>query len=210
MATQDQAILESILYALRNTNELDVEKGIQLESENVSPQWKELVAMINLKLQHLQSLETYLPEVKQEIPQLLEGINEVLKTIEKAAIRVLDNTDGLLEHHDSIEQTLQTIRENPVFDHILGNRLDKINHAQSKVRMFTFDIIQAQEFQELTKKKTNQLLSSLGELENSLAEFKTIFSSKVLEDSEAPKEEEEAPEPASQDIVDQLLAEFGL
>ena len=77
-------------------------------------------------------------------------------------------------------------------------------------QIFTFDIIQAQEFQELTKKKTNQLLSSLGELENSLAEFKTIFSSEVLEDSEAPKEEEEAPEPASQYIVDQLLAEFGL
>lgn len=173
--------------------------------------------VFELFIENLIQLATYFSQAKNEIPQLIEGIQEVLEAIETSTIRVLDNTDGILEHHDSIEKTTEKLKQNPVFQEVIGHRLDKIYQAQNKSRMFVFDIIQAQEFQELTRKQTDQLIVSLEDLRKRLLELQNAFNWEDIEgDVEEEKIEETVAEEAEdqslqkQDLVDQLLAEFGI
>lgn len=176
----------------------------------------EIFDFLNTNVANLLQLGAFFKQFKSEITQLVEGTQDVLGTIEKATIRVLDNTDGILEQHDIIEKNNELLKQNPVLLKIFGPRLEKFGQAQSKGRMFVFDIIQAQEFQELTKKQTEKLLGVLEEMKKQLMNVQTVFqlrdqphtnANQELTAEEAPVE---VPKKANQDLVDQLLAEFGL
>ena len=214
-AELNQKILDQILDIVYQIQSGNYNQTLQVTPE-LKAQFGEFGNQLNAHLQNLQQLEKNLPQLNKEITRLITGIHDVLQTIEKASIRVLDNTDGILEQHDVIENTIKLLKQNPAINRVIGKRLDLIQQAQNKARMFVFDIIQAQEFQELTKKQIQTLLKSLEGLVSSLSAIQKSFS--IKDEGAVLEEEQEETEvqvqagarAADQDSVDQLLAEFGL
>ncbi|MBF0238522.1 MAG: hypothetical protein HQM12_12520 [SAR324 cluster bacterium] len=194
----------------------DFSHVLQQEDGVVDESAGEVADIFNQHLQNLQFLGQYIPAIKTEISRLIDGIYDVLQTIEKASIRVLDNTDGILEQHDIIEQGIKQLKHNPAIARVIGKRLDNVQNAQNKSRMFVFDSIQAQEFQELTKKQTEMMVGSLQELQEKLNTLQSIFCLQGGEDAPHPEDNQTSAEDGDdsgntiQDSVDQLLAEFGL
>ena len=216
MATEiaiEQQIFEQFVEIIRNIKDGNFDKMLQADTA-IDSDLQDFVNYVNEHIHNLQHLEKHLPRMKIDISQLVESIHDVLQTIETASIRVLDNTDGILEQHDIIERTIKLLKQNPAIARVIGKRLDTIQQAQSKSRMFVFDTIQAQEFQELTKKQTETIIGSLEELQAQLTELQMLLKLRDDVGTGDTAENTEEPEidatPNKQDSVDQLLAEFGL
>ncbi|MGK5092213.1 hypothetical protein WDW89_09430 [Deltaproteobacteria bacterium TL4] len=207
-----QQILEQVRAIVQKINSGDMSTFLMINAELGAPM-EEFVNYVNDHVQNLQQLEKSLPRINKDISRLVSGISDVLQTIEKASIRVLDNTDGILEQHDIIDNAIKLLKQNPAIARVIGKRLDAIQQAQNKSRMFVFDTIQAQEFQELTKKQTQSMIASLEGLKDDLSDLQKAF--RLQGDEEEREEEREfhveaGAAAADQDSVDQLLAEFGL
>ena len=210
------AMIKQMLEIMRNLATGKWSQPIVM-AETGADAFAEFMEYASQHLQYLQRLEAQLPLMEGELEKLVDGIQDVLQTIEKASIRVLDNTDGILEQHDTIEKTIQSLKQNPAIARVIGKRLDSISQVQNKSRMFVFDSIQAQEFQELTKKQTEKLVGVLQSLQQKL---KTLHSPSPMEDNTAttnvtslppePAQAEAPKDKIKQNMVDELLAEFGL
>lgn len=209
-----QNLFEQMLRVIRAQQSGDLSAEIPLD-DSLQEDHLDLVECFNNHTGNLRKLSEVVFYLKDELPRLMEGIKDVLQTIEKSTIRVLDNTDGILEQHDAIENTSDLLRRNQVINRVCSNRIDRINQAQGKARMFVFDIIQAQEFQEMTRKQTDTMVEELDRFKNHVLDLEQLFSltnASTEGPSQDQAEEEQAAEPekANQDLVDQLLAEFGL
>ncbi len=211
----DENLFNQIVEVIQKIDDGDLNHEIPAPTD-LSQDAQKLVSYLNDNIKNLRQLRNYILQIKDEIPQLVDGIQDVLQTIEKSTIRVLDSTDGILEQHDSIEKHNGLLKQNPALNRVFGPRLDKITQSQDKARMFAFDIIQSQEFQELTRKQTDQLVGVLEDLKNRLLGLQALFnlkedgSGEEVGTHEVEEQEGETPVRADQDLVDQLLAEFGI
>jgi chemotaxis regulatin CheY-phosphate phosphatase CheZ len=171
-----------------------------------------LANKINKLLVNMKNVETPLTSAGQHAPNAVSNAKNVIDLMARATGQVLDNADQLVEDTESLEtllgQCLETRKEIavPFEKHITG------------IKAGLFDIIGSQSYQDVARQKLEALIEDLNQIRDWLVEVLVILNIRKDNSPENVQKktsllrgvsEAATPEDLKQDLVDDLLSEFG-
>ena len=171
-----------------------------------------LANKINQLLVNMKNVETPLTSVGEQTPSAVSSAKNVIDLMARATGQVLDNADRLIENSESLEKLIARSKESG----------EDITASFSKhlgdIKAGLFDIIGSQSYQDVARQKMEALIADLNQIRDWLIEVLVIFDIRrdnspenVQKKTDLLREVSEgtAPEDLKQDLVDDLLAEFG-
>ena len=171
-----------------------------------------LANKINKLLVNMKNVETPLTSAGQHAPNAVSYAKNVIELMSKATGQVLDNADRLIEGAEALEalfaQSRQT-QENiaaPAKKHI------------AEIKTGLYDIIGSQSYQDVARQKMEALITDLNQIRDWLVEVLVILNIRRDNSPENVQKktnllrgvsEAATSEDLKQDLVDDLLSEFG-
>jgi chemotaxis protein CheZ len=167
-----------------------------------------LASKINRLLVNMKDVETSLTSAGEQAPSAVSSAKNVIDLMAKATGQVLDNADQLIESSENLEALIDGPDEvsGPAREHIAA------------IKTGLFDIIGSQSYQDVARQKMEALISDLNQIRDWLIEVLVIFDIRrdtspenVQKKTDLLREVSEgtAPDALKQDLVDDLLSEFG-
>ena len=172
----------------------------------------QLAKKINQMLHNLRDIEAPLINAGDSAPELVNKAKSISDLMNQSTGEVLDKSDKLTELADSIEKTVNGSKDAcPVMAAQLKDQLMAVKAA-------SFDIIASQSYQDVARQKIESMIKDLNQMQDWLIKAlivlnlrsnssKENFEKKVQMLSDVKKSDN--PEIVKQDLVDDLLAEFG-
>ncbi len=204
---KDQKPLESILKTAQAIGQGDYSHEAPVTGEGAMAT---LASEMNLLLKNLGAIKSCLNNSTEQIPDIVNSGQNISQLINDATEEVLNLSDEILSFCDHQEQALNQASG----DH------SEVQEFIREVRARTFDIISAQSFQDTVSQRMDKLV---GDIENIRDELIQSISTMQLDDEQETEKDKttrktalgQVSKPADsrqlkQDLVDELLSEFGL
>lgn len=167
-----------------------------------------LAKKINAMLVNMKTVQVPLANAGEQAPFVLSSAQDVVQLMEQSTGAVLDTSDRIVLQVESLENMLcQT-----------GGNCDQAKAVIVEIKAALFDIIASQSYQDVARQKMERIVVDLNQIRDWLIEVLVIFNIKKdgsLENLEKKKEllrgvhAPSAPSSLKQDLVDDLLSEFG-
>lgn len=167
-----------------------------------------LAQKINALLANMKNVETPLTSAGEHAPSAVRNAKNVIELMSHATGQVLDGSDRLAEEINAFETAAA---ERPLEKGDIQNRL--IN-----LKSHLFDMVASQSYQDVARQKMELLINDLGQIRDWLVEVLVILN--IRKDTSLQNREQKAKllrevsgpgtsDEMKQDLVDDLLAEFG-
>lgn len=171
-----------------------------------------LANKINKLLVNMKNVETPLTSAGNHAPNAVSNAKNVIDLMARATGQVLDNADQLIEGTESLESLFiqsQQTKEGfaaPAEKHI------------AEIKAGLFEIIGSQSYQDVARQKMEALITDLNQIRDWLVEVLVIFNIRKDNSPENVQKktdllrgvsEAATSEDLKQDLVDDLLSEFG-
>ena len=171
-----------------------------------------LANKINKLLVNMKNVESPLTRAGQHAPTAASSARNVIELMARATDQVLDNADRLVESTDGLQALLARTRE---------SHEEVVLPAEKKLAVIKsglFDIIGSQSYQDVARQKLEALISELNQIRDWLIEVLLILNIRKDNSPENVQKKtdilrevsgEFVSEDLKQDLVDDLLSEFG-
>jgi chemotaxis protein CheZ len=165
-----------------------------------------LAQKINALVVNMRSVETPLTSAGEHAPSAVVSAKSVIELMAQATGQVLDSADQLTMEVETLEKTVADLRP------------ADFSHKMADLKSHLFDIIASQSYQDVARQKMEALINDLGQIRDWLVEVLVILNiqkdgslENVEQKAKLLREVSEAAtsEEMKQDLVDDLLAEFG-
>ncbi|MDX9787227.1 MAG: hypothetical protein RBT11_10645 [Desulfobacterales bacterium] len=167
-----------------------------------------LAQKINALLANMRNVETPLTSAGEHAPSAVRSAKNVIELMAHATGQVLDSSDRLTEEIDALEKAAAELPADTV------NIKNRLTHLKSHL----FDMIASQSYQDVARQKMELLINDLGQIRDWLVEVLVILN--IRKDASPENLEQKAKllrevsgagtsDEMKQDLVDDLLAEFG-
>ena len=171
-----------------------------------------LANKINELLIKMKNVEPPLTSAGQHAPTAVSNAKNVIDLMARATGQVLDNADQLIEGAESLEALLMQSRQTqeditaPAGKHV------------AEIKAGLFDIISSQSYQDVARQKMEAVIADLNQIRDWLVEVLVILNIRKDNSPENVQKktdllrgvsEAATPEDLKQDLVDDLLSEFG-
>ena len=173
---------------------------------------KELANKINKMVINMKSIEVPLVSAGEQAPDMVDRVVNVADLMKKTAGEVLDKSDKLADLADQVEDNFQRLETvDPALKRVIQNDIDTMKND-------IFDIIATQTFQDVARQKMEVIIKDLNKMRDWLIEALLVLNIRgdhspenVLEKTEILRDVAKfsANEEDKQNLVDDLLAEFG-
>jgi len=166
-----------------------------------------LAKKINAMLLNMKTVQVPLSSAGEQAPFVVSHAQDVVELMEHSTSAVLDKSDKIIMHAEALENLIREAGDNPA---LLG-RVTEMKAAM-------YDIIASQSYQDVARQKMEKIIVDLNQIRDWLIEVLVILNIKKdgsVENLEKKKEllrevhEPSAPSSLKQNLVDDLLAEFG-
>lgn len=203
--------LDKILSAARAIVEGDFDVEVDVEASGVVG---EIAYYINETLKNLRTMGERLDANVKDTPRTVSDVEFISEKTEQATLMVLDRAEDILTQMEGLRAEIDALRGGNSDVEAVCQRLDE---KASAMEGHVFEIINSQEFQDLTKQKLARIVTKLKEIEDRLVSLLIVF--KIKENASTQDEnlellknlhDADVAEGSKQDLVDQLLAEFGI
>jgi chemotaxis protein CheZ len=167
-----------------------------------------LAKKINAMLVTMKTVQVPLANAGEQAPFVLSSAQDVVQLMEQSTGAVLDTSDRIVLQVESLENMLRQS----------GGNSDQARAVIVEIKAALFDIIASQSYQDVARQKMERIVVDLNQIRDWLIEVLVIFNIKKdgsLENLEKKKEllrgvhAPSAPSSLKQDLVDDLLSEFG-
>lgn len=186
------------------------EAKVEVDSEGLI---SKLAQKINTMIVNMRTIEVPLSNAGEQAPNALTRAESVITLMAQSTNDVLNTSDQLVE---SLEKLEETINKNGGGDESLsGYLMGRLPAMKADM----FNIISSQSYQDVARQKMEALIDDLNNIRNWLIDALVILNIKK-DSSESNMEKKVSvlkqvknktmPENAKQDLVDDLLSEFGL
>lgn len=171
-----------------------------------------LASKINHLIIKMKDLETPLTSAGEQTPTAVFSAKNVIDLMARATSQVLDHADRLIENTESLEKLITQSKERGEETAVAASK----HLTDIKTRLF--DIIGSQSYQDVARQKMEGLIVDLNQIRDWLIEVLVILDIRRDNSPENVKKrtgllrevsEGNAPEDLKQDLVDDLLMEFG-
>ena len=171
-----------------------------------------LAQKINRLVVNMKNLESPLTSAGEQTPTAVSSAKNVIDLMAQATGQVLDNADHLSERANALEFLLRQSQEQNTENAVLAQK------ELTAIKTSLFDIIGSQSYQDVARQKMESLIADLNQIRDWLIEALVILNIRkdnspenVQKKAEILKEVNEASttDDMKQDLVDDLLAEFG-
>lgn len=206
--------LKTIVQTVKNITEGKWHSDLDV---NATGMIGELAQYINKTLKNLRKLDHNLGQNVQDTPRAKSEVQAVIDHTEKATIKVLDRAEDILTSANGFREDLINVRAADD-DTSRDAALDDMDKRVVHLEQTAYELINTMEFQDVTAQKIRSIMGCLEDIENRLLDLLIIF--KIKEQGSGSEEENVAllknlhndkfAEGNKQDLVDQLLAEFGI
>ena len=170
-----------------------------------------LAQQINQMVVNMKTVEAPLSSARESAPAVVSSAKSVIDLMEQSTEEVLDKADRLMEMTEKIEIALAECEAMP-------EAANSKNIQAMKVAIF--DIIASQSYQDAARQKMEKLIKELNQMRDWLVETLVVLkigpdNGKSKKELQKKKERLKAAkattpdQPLDQDLVDDLLAEFG-
>lgn len=202
--------LNSILQAVKDITEGQWTRDVDVDAKGMIG---ELAFYINQTLKNLRRLDENLGVGVQETPRALSEVQVIIDQTEKATLRVLDQSESILEQSQGLRDDLEILHKQNIDKSLLQNMEGRL----ARMEQNAYELINSMEFQDITQQKIISITHCLENLEKRLVDLLIIF--KIKTSKEDAQEEvallktlhnPEEAQTSNQGLVDQLLAEFGI
>jgi len=203
--------INELLGVARNIHEGDYDVvDIDLKPES---ELYELAKYFSDALKKLKTVSGAIEDTYEEFPSFENILNEIIKESRDASENVLTCVDKINFNIDDIKENLNTLAADVQAGDFnkCGGIIDRLKDLGYSGQDVSFDIIASLEFQDISKQKIDKIIKIVYDLQNRLTNL--VIKLGVKENKIDPeiidrlKEKENILE--SQDIVDELLKEFG-
>jgi chemotaxis protein CheZ len=167
-----------------------------------------LAKKINAMLVTMKTVQVPLANAGEQAPFVLSSAQDVVQLMEQSTGAVLDTSDRIVLQVEALENMLRQS----------GGDSDQARAVIVEIKAALFDIIASQSYQDVARQKMEKIVLDLNQIRDWLIEVLVIFNIKKdgsLENLEKKKEllrgvhAPSAPSSLKQDLVDDLLSEFG-
>lgn len=167
-----------------------------------------LAQKINAMLVNMKTVQVPLVSAGEQAPFVLSHAQDVVQLMEQSTSAVLDKSDKIVMQVEALENMLRQA----------GGDTAQTRAAIVEVKAALYDIIASQSYQDVARQKMEKIIADLHQIRDWLIEVLVIFNIKKdgsLENLEKKKEllrgvhSPSAPSSLKQDLVDDLLSEFG-
>ncbi|MFH1019649.1 MAG: protein phosphatase CheZ [Pseudomonadota bacterium] len=167
-----------------------------------------LAKKINAMLVNMKTVQVPLANAGEQAPFVLSHAQDVVQLMEQSTGAVLDKSDRIVMYVEELENMLRQT----------GGDSAQAKAAIVEMKAALFDIIASQSYQDVARQKMEKIIVDLNQIRDWLIEVLVIFNIKKngsLENLEKKKEmlrgvhATSAPSSLKQDLVDDLLSEFG-
>ncbi len=197
--------LELILEAAQSIVEGDFSKEVAIDAEGIVAN---LASVINQIIRKLRDIPEVLHAADSQAPQLSCDIENIQGLVTNSTGVVLGKADEILNHCDELEEILRGCEK-------CGRGLQ----AVKRIKACAFDVISAQSYQDCARQEIEKMEEKLQLIRDAL--IKVLIALNLRKETYTLKEStqkliDEVKIPSSgagrleQDLVDELLAEFGL
>lgn len=187
--------------------EFDTQVANVIDAEGVLAS---LAQKINKMVVNMKSVEAPLTSAGKHAPSVVSSAHSVIELMSQSTGEVLSKADRLMELADQLELALNDENGN-------GDRT-AASDMLTPMKVAVYDIIASQSYQDVARQKMEALISELNQMRDWLVEALVVLnigkesvSGDLEKKTERLKEAKQSiPDgPLSQDLVDDLLAEFG-
>lgn len=213
MASENPRIEKSIASMVEATDALL--KGdfhhefVSIDAEGLL---SDLAQKINTMMINMKTVEQPLSSAGKQAPSTLSSAKSVLDLMFQSTTDVLNISDKTIEHIDDIENSLSS-KNSMDAEQVLFVK-EKLCH----VKPLLFDIITTQSYQDAARQKLEKLIGDLTMIRDGLINVLVIFNIRHDASSENVEKKfnllrevkESTSEDMKQDLIDDLLAEFGI
>lgn len=195
----DSKPLAKLLEVAKAVAQGDYSKEVEIDAEGIIAQ---LAGEINNTVRNLRGATSSFSEVTDKAPTLANAAQSVADLMDNSTKIVLDSADNIV---------------------IACKRIESLNHSDfskelMNIKNWSLDIISSQSYQDAARQKLKVMEKQLGSVRDGLLDAMIMMNLRSAETPEEIQQSREklrqatAPqnEAAKQDLVDELLAEFGL
>lgn len=167
-----------------------------------------LAKKINAMLVNMKTVQVPLANAGEQAPFVVSHAQDVVQLMEQSTGAVLDKSDKIIMHVEELENMLRQA----------GGNSAQARAAIVEMKAALYDIIASQSYQDVARQKMEKIIVDLNQIRDWLIEVLVILNIKKdgsLENLEKKKEllrgvhAPSAPSSLKQDLVDDLLSEFG-
>lgn len=165
-----------------------------------------LAQKINALVVNMRNVETPLTSAGEHAPSAVMSAKSVIELMAQATGQVLDSADQLTEEVDILEKAVH------------NSPNEGLSRKLTDLKSHLFDIIASQSYQDVARQKMEVLINDLAQIRDWLVEVLVILNiqkdgsrENVAHKAKILREVNEArtTDEMKQDLVDDLLAEFG-
>jgi len=166
-----------------------------------------LAQKINAMLVNMKTVQAPLANAGEQAPFLVNYAQDVVQLMEQTTGAVLDKSDKIIMDAETLEGLLRQA----------GSDRAAMGAVVLAIKAAMYDIIASQSYQDVARQKMEKIIADLGQLRDWLIEVLVILNIKKdgsVENVEKKREmlrevHAASTPPMKQDLVDDLLAEFG-
>jgi chemotaxis regulatin CheY-phosphate phosphatase CheZ len=213
--------IRALVEAARGMTEGNFNRLVSIKAKDEIGQ---LAYYINRTLLNLQQLDPAVKRSSGQIPRASSQLSDVVRTTEAATLKVLDETEKIMEEQERATGELERVKQWLVAEHgghagldsVIAS-LDTVGTLHRKALDRAMEIIAAMEFQDLTTQKIEKTLGLMAEVTRRLVGLLFLFRLQDSSPSDPAISREldmidRLNEPvgclsSKQGLVDQLLAE---
>jgi chemotaxis regulatin CheY-phosphate phosphatase CheZ len=174
----------------------------------------ELAFYLEQVRQNLLEVNIHLTGSSRTVPDVLHDLKDIVQMTEKATVRVLEETEALLEEgqvvSDLVAEAQREAGERALSQ--IGRPLSQVQALVARGNNRAMAIMSALEFQDLTSQKVQRAFEVLEEVGTRLAKIHGLVSlgQEVQPKSEPAPREESMPSggKSGQDLADEILLRF--
>lgn len=196
--------LEAILEVVQAVAKGDYNHELEIDAQGII---SHLAVSLNQIVLNLRQAQPSLGKASEDMPVLADTAQNILQMMHNSTQTVLDRADEMLKMCESCSLNEQGLTHEQLADCV------------DKMKANLFDIISAQSYQDAARQQMEKLEKKIVELRDALFKVVAVLNLKkseasynLLQSQKILIDVQKTPVNAalSQDVIDELLAEFGL
>jgi chemotaxis regulatin CheY-phosphate phosphatase CheZ len=178
----------------------------------------ELASNFNEVIHSLEEVGYKVSEDSGDVKQISQHLKHISKTTEEGVMQVIDHSEAIVADTNRLSDNLTALKEKIGDQPETQGELQEIDRTLFDLQTHAFKIITSLEFEDINRQKLEKILKRLNQVYDNL--IKVLLLLKLKEkiekaDSSFIREIQDIMDPAEdiadkQDMIDQLLKEFGL
>lgn len=190
----------------------------EIDLSTIEKEAADLAANFYSIVQSLEEVGYKIIDDKEDVRQISDHLKHISKTTEEGVMKVMDHSEAIVTDATDISEQLATLREklkgNPDLLALTETIEEKLTHLQDNA----FTIMTSLEFEDINRQKLEKILKKHNQLHDNLIHVLLLLKIRdkiEKKDSSFIREISQISDPnhdsaGKQDMIDELLQEFGL